>query len=116
MKTFYKCNLQRSWRVKGAALWVILLLMPIRSVYAQQQSHIYLPQVADAPKVKLASNGSRAIGHGSTINKSLSRKLPRHRSRKLNALRRSEIFSRLAGFVVPPAPSATSSVDLGGSS
>src|ERR1700687_2725479 len=54
MKTFYKCNLQRSWRVKGAALWVILLLMPIRSVYAQQQSHIYLPQVADAPKVKLA--------------------------------------------------------------
>lgn len=40
--------------MKGAALWVILLFMPIRSVYAQQQSPTYLTQVVDAPKVKLA--------------------------------------------------------------
>jgi acetylornithine deacetylase/succinyl-diaminopimelate desuccinylase-like protein len=47
-------HLHRSCGVKAAALWVILLLMPIRSVYAQQQSQIYLPQAADAPQVKLA--------------------------------------------------------------
>jgi hypothetical protein len=47
-------DITRSWRVKAAALWVILLLMPIRSVYAQPQSSFSLPPLADAPQVRLA--------------------------------------------------------------
>lgn len=40
--------------MKAAALWVILFLMPIRSVYAQPQSSFSLPPLADAPQVRLA--------------------------------------------------------------
>jgi tripeptide aminopeptidase len=40
--------------VKAAALWVILLLMPIRSVYAQPQAVFSVTPLAEAPPVRLA--------------------------------------------------------------
>jgi tripeptide aminopeptidase len=45
----------RTWPVKAAAVWVILLLMPIRSsVFAQAQRSDSGARLADAPEVRLA--------------------------------------------------------------
>lgn len=50
---FLSSDIARSWRVKAVTLWVILLLMPIRSVYSQK-SRSPVPQLGDAPQVRLA--------------------------------------------------------------